>query len=592
MNVQDLLKSLMPSGDNKDFINEMVTRFEQYEAQRTEWNGEIDEIAEYVYATDTRTTTNSKLPFHNSTTIPKLAHIRNNLIVSYTSQLMPNSQWIQFVSDTEDNDNKNVRVAVEGYVRSKANSSGLENTVNQLVTDWVDTGVCAVQTRYCVRRQPSVEGAMMSAYSGPEAVRLDPRTVYWDTTASSLRDATKVIKQVVSIGDLKRYSQDGSGLLTPDMFNEIKQDYTNFTAAMTGNTSSQIQKQFNASKMGNMTVYYSAKNAEILTFYGSFYDIEADKLYEDHRIVICNRKYVLSVTPISELTSGSNIHISIYEQRNGCLAPISPLARIVGMQYKIDKLENLRADAFDKMANPPIVEIGDVEFYGTRGAPGSRYKVVENGDVKELVGSNAVLTADNQIFNTIQMMDELSGNPKLSVGTRTPGEKTRFEVQLLDNGENRMFRFNMRKFEREMLNPILNDYLSYGRVHLDGADVIEVFANDVDKISDFVSVTKEQLSQGGGIKALGASIFSEKGNILQTLSMLTNSTVGQMLNPHTDRLKLAKAVNYLGDLEAFELFFPNIGVQQQAETQAIASKSVGSMQEGVATDSRLTPDGQ
>ena len=591
MNVKDMTEFMSPT-ENKEFINDLVTMFETYETQRGEWNEEIDEVAQYVYATDTRETTNSKLPFHNSTTIPKLAQIRSNLIVSYSSQLMPNSQWIQFKADSAKNDGKDIRASVEGYVRSKSAGSGLEGVVNQLVTDWVDTGVCAVQTRYCTRKQPAAAGAVMNSYSGPEAIRLDPRTIFWDATASSMRDATKVVKQVMSLGDLKRESLNNSGLLTPDMFLSIKNDYTEFSRAMTGNSASQIQKQFNASKMGSMIPYYSSNTVELLTFYGTFYNMETDELFEDYRIVVCNRKYILSATAISEYSRGSNIHISIYETRHGCLAPIGPLARIVGLQYKVDKLENLRADAFDKMANPPIVEIGDVEFYGTRGAPGCRYKVIEGGDVKELTGSTVVLNADMQIMGALQLMDELSGNPKLSVGSRTPGEKTRFEVQLLDNGENRSFRYNMRKFEHEMLNPILNDYLMFGRVHLDGSDIIEVFGADPVAIGDFVSITKEQLSQGGSIRAMGASIFSEKGNILQTLTMLENGVIGQMLNPHTDRMAMIRAVNYLADIEQFELFFPNIGVQQMAESQSMASKSAGSAQASAATGSSITPEGQ
>ena len=46
-----------------------------------------EEIRRYVYATDTTQTSNSKLPWKNKTTIPKLCQIRDNLYSNYTSTL-------------------------------------------------------------------------------------------------------------------------------------------------------------------------------------------------------------------------------------------------------------------------------------------------------------------------------------------------------------------------------------------------------------------------------------------------------------------------------------------------------------------------
>ena len=62
----------------------------------TEWNnlrqtklGEWQEVRNYIYATDTRHTSNSKLPWSNSTTLPKLTQIRDNLHANYVATMFP-----------------------------------------------------------------------------------------------------------------------------------------------------------------------------------------------------------------------------------------------------------------------------------------------------------------------------------------------------------------------------------------------------------------------------------------------------------------------------------------------------------------------
>ena len=62
----------------------------------TEWNmkrqfkvSDWEELRKYIYATDTRHTTNSKLEWSNSTTLPKLTQIRDNLYANYIATMFP-----------------------------------------------------------------------------------------------------------------------------------------------------------------------------------------------------------------------------------------------------------------------------------------------------------------------------------------------------------------------------------------------------------------------------------------------------------------------------------------------------------------------
>ena len=53
--------------------------WDKYNNQRREKMEEWKELRNYIFATDTTTTSNQSLPWKNSTTLPKLCQIRDNL---------------------------------------------------------------------------------------------------------------------------------------------------------------------------------------------------------------------------------------------------------------------------------------------------------------------------------------------------------------------------------------------------------------------------------------------------------------------------------------------------------------------------------
>lgn len=56
----------------------IANRWLEWNNPRQNWLAEKQELRRYIYATDTRHTSNAKLPWSNSTTIPKLTQIRDN----------------------------------------------------------------------------------------------------------------------------------------------------------------------------------------------------------------------------------------------------------------------------------------------------------------------------------------------------------------------------------------------------------------------------------------------------------------------------------------------------------------------------------
>ena len=61
----------------------MAGLYNQWWIQRREKETEWRELRNYLFATDTTTTTNSTLPWKNKTTLPKLTQIRDNLHANY-----------------------------------------------------------------------------------------------------------------------------------------------------------------------------------------------------------------------------------------------------------------------------------------------------------------------------------------------------------------------------------------------------------------------------------------------------------------------------------------------------------------------------
>lgn len=74
----------------------VASNWRQWVLYRNKKIEEWKELRNYLFATDTRTTSNKKLPWSNSTTTPKLTQIRDNLHANYMAALFPRSKWLKW----------------------------------------------------------------------------------------------------------------------------------------------------------------------------------------------------------------------------------------------------------------------------------------------------------------------------------------------------------------------------------------------------------------------------------------------------------------------------------------------------------------
>ena len=575
----------------KNLIDSVVADYDRMKTARSKWEAERKELMDFLAATDTRTTTNSKLPFKNSTTLNKIAQLKQNMITSIMEHLIPNTSWVQWVATSEEDDAKEKREVIENYVRNKIEESDAEETIERLVDDYATSGITVAFTRYVNKSQSAVGGIQNNIYTGTEIVRVDPLDFVFDVTASSMKNARKCIRSVFSFGELKkRISQDAEGFINEQQFQQLREDRMQLKASLSdGNTGKTKYDSLQKNGFGDRINYIEQNLVEVIHYFGDFYDFETDELLENYEIVVVDRRIVTKKEPIDNWVGKKNLHVAVWEHRDDSLAPMSPLSRVVGMQYKLDKLENLKADIYDKFADPTIVEVGDIRFHGQQGAPGARYEVEEGGDVKYLLPPVQTLSFETQIPFIMNLMEELTGAPKESIGQRTPGEKTKFEVQLLDSGQNKLFRNKVKKFERELLTPILEDFLVQGRRNLDASDVVRVLDTELG-IETFATIGADDLKGSGRVVAKGATLFAEKANALQNINAILGGGVGTMLQPHISTKKLAVAVEELADLKQFQIFLPNIGVQEAGETQRLQAKTQDAAIASQATEANVTDE--
>jgi len=332
--------------------------------------------------------------------------------------------------------------------------------------------------------------------------------------------------------------------------------------------------------------YYSSNYVELLEFVGDIYDMSEGKLYKDHIITIADRKHIIRNIPNPTWRKSIVRHVG-WRLRPDNLYAMGPLDNLIGMQYRIDHLENLKADVFDLIAHPVMKIRGYVEDFNY--GPGERIFLGDDGEVDFMRPDATALNADNQIAVLEQRMEELAGAPKQAMGMRTPGEKTAYEVQSLQNAAGRVFQNKISYFEQMFLEPVLNDMLETSRRNMNAKDVVKTIDNELG-VQIFSDITRDDLLAKGRIYPMGARHFAAKANMLQNLTQLASSPLGQdpSVSVHISGKKIAKLIEELLDLEKFNLVKDNIRIFEQQETQQLVNTAQQQVDEQQALGAELS----
>lgn len=553
----------------QDIAKFIANTWDRYNSQRHEQIERWKEQRNYVFATDTTTTSNKSLPWKNSTTLPKLCQIRDNLHSNYISALFPNDQWLKWEAYTLKDASKEKASTIEAYIGNKCREGGFKRVLSQLLYDYIDYGNAFATADYISEFRTDGD-ERVAGYVGPIARRISPYDIVFNPLSASFKDSFKIVRTIRTVGELAIMAEE-------DPQNVWLQEAIKNRSKICGHMNSYGLDDFHKQEgilidgFGNMQEYLQSGYVEFLTFYGDTHDAETGELSKGREIVVVDRMWKIQDRPINSWFGSAPIYHVGWRLRPDNLWAQGPLENLVGMQYRIDHLENAKADAMDLGIHPPLVIKGEVEEF--RYGPGEEIHIDENGDVTELArNAQWVLQAENSIDRLEMRMEQFAGAPREAMGIRSAGEKTAFEVQQLQNAASRIFQEKISTFETELLEPLLNAMLEVGRRNLDASDVIRVLDNDLG-VTLFMDIKKEDITASGVIRPIGARHFAAQAQLVQNITQLANTPIWQQISPHVSVKSLASLVEDVFGLNRFSLIQPNVAIFEQMETQQVAGQA-------------------
>lgn len=570
---------------NRDEVAVQITNhFTAWKSARREVEKRWKETTAYVYATSTRETSNGSAGgidpeqpngWSHSTHIPKLTQIYDNLMANYRFALFPNQNWFKFIGEDQESVTKDKRDVAEEYLRTKHRLNDFEQVMMKLLEDWCLYGNCFAEVSYSQKAELE-DGQAYVDYIGPVVRRISPFDIVFNPTAASFANTPKIVRSVKSMGAfLREIDENPTREYDMTVVNKVKE--TRASSFLPGSGEEDKASQLKYDGFGSWTQYMTSGYVEILDFYGDIWDAASGELLKDQVITVVDRCWVLRKEKIQTRTGKPMIFHAPWRTRPDNLWGMGPLDNLIGMQYKINHLENARADAMDQWIQPTRIIVGEVDEEGViPGAPGGTYRIpTGEGSVANLAPDTTILSADFQIDNMMQLMELLVGSPREAMGFRTPGEKTAFEVSSLENAASRNFQNKISYFEVNFVQPILNAELEMGREFLEGEDVINVPNTDEGaKVDIFLTIDKSDLRNNGKIVPQGARHFARQQQLIANATQLLQlAAADPLVMQHFPSKKLAEVYEDLLGLDNLELFSAFGRVFEEQELQQLMQGS-------------------
>jgi len=562
-------ENIQVSFEDDALANKIADMWVRWDTARAVWKSDQQELRNYLFATDTRKTSNSKLPWKNSTVTPKLTQIRDNLHANYMAALFPSENWFYYEATDKAPELTKKRYAITNYLKQKLKASNFQLLVSQLVYDYIDFGNVIATYDYVRDVISDSNGNVVSRYVGPKAYRINPTDLVFNPLAETF-DKTPVVRRMLkSIGDLMNDVETKPALnYNKGVLNKALQFRQNYR------DDPEFKKELNMAidGFGSADEYLESDMVELLEFWGDIYDPDTKQLLRNQLVTIIDRKWVLRKQPNPMWTGSKPMFHCGWRLRTDNLWAQGPLDQLVGLQYRVDHLENLKADVFDQISYPVVKVKGNtVEQFEYE--PGAIVFCGEEGDVEFMRPDATALQADLQIEQLMARMEELAGAPKQAMGIRTPGEKTKYEVQSLDNAAGRIFQSKTQWFEKNILEPLLNGMLAEAVRNFQGVEQIRTIDPDFNT-EMFIEVTKEDLIANGKLYPVGARHFAEQAKFVQELAQ-TVQTVQAIptVAAHISGKAIAKALEENLGWMRYGIVKDNVAIMEQQETQQLINQA-------------------
>jgi len=563
------------------------------QVKKTDW----EEVRRYVYATDTSTTTNNQLPWKNKTTKPKLCQINDNLYANYIATMFP-QQAKNVIWEANELSAASVqkRDAIENYMTWCMDQPNFKTEMDKLVLDYIHFGN-AFGTVEWVDKRVELEDKTQVGFVGPSVRRISPLDIVMNPTAEDFVSSPKIVRSIISLGELR----DLLGRMTNDENRETLENLYKYLIEIRFHARTfqgdwiQRDHLYQMDGFTSFRAYLLSEFVEILTFYGDWYDFYTDHFEKNRVITVIDRHKLISNLANPSYFGYPPIFHSPWRRKVDNLWGMGPLDNLIGMQYRLDHLENMRADVVDLTTYPVQKIKGFVEEYTWQ--PGEKIFMGEEGDVELVQPATQIVNANYELKELEESMEVYAGAPKEAMGFRTPGEKTKYEVQSLENAAARIFQNKIKQFEEQIVEPLLNAMLELAKRNLIGTTAIKVF-DDETKAMSFQELTVEDITGIGRIRPMAARHYAEQAQLVQNLTQLSGSPLWQTVQPHFSGVNLAKMFERNFNLEEFKLVYPYVALteQMQGQQQAMVLEQMMHQQNQTATgmghDYDMLPNGQ
>ena len=557
-------------------VNDIAVRISElwsrYNSERRNALTLNEEARKFTYATDVDATSAADLPHKNRTHQPKLTQIADTLKSQYFEASLSMPDFFKFPPPQRVN--ADIATAMEKWVRVKLEQRKFrETTGRQLINDYVDYGNCFVTVDYVIERDN--QGRIR--YKGPAWHRISPMNIVFNPR-EDFKKSLKIEKRLFHISDIKEFdlSFPNSGFKQNIINKAIK---SRNPEGLDDWVEVVKNRGINMDGYGGFDQYFKQDMAEVLIYRGDVFNPTTGETQRNRVVYVMDKVHVIRNEPSIAPSGFDGIHHAGWRIRPDNTWAQGPLDNIVGMQYRIDHLENLKADIFDIIAQPVIFVKGDDVMEPAEGyRPGAVYYGGIDSDVRMLVPDSTALNADNQIANYHRVMEDMAGAPPESRGIRTPGEKTAFEVSKLNENATMMFVDKARIFER-MLETMLKETFELMLINFDVEEYTEIFEGSTEADA-LEALSLENTLQRGEFTAIGARHWTRRNR--ETLEM-QNFMQGPLKDPkvraHVDGAKLASFWERKLNIEDEGIVEDYAGVKEDVRLQAIAQEEAKNIQE-------------
>lgn len=581
--------------DEDDVACNIGNIFREWELYGNKRRGDWRELRQYLYATDTKHTSNSKLEWSNSTTIPKLTQIRDNLYSNYLATLFPKRKWMNWLGDKEADEAEQKVTAVKVYMVWATSQPSFKSAISKLVLDYIDYGNCFSTVEWVDEstEDPKKNEGIKLGFVGPKVVRISPEDIVMNPLSPEFSKTPKIWRSLMSLGEafefLDRVTATEEDTIVAQKVKEYCLQIRADSGSYGGKFVNNVHERYMLNGFESFQSYLQSDTIELLTFAGDYFCRDSKSLMKNRLVVVIDRHKVALNIPYPFPTADIPIYHAGWRIRQDSLWAMGPLDNLVGLQYRLDHLENMKSDIMDLVTYPVIKIKGDGTVGDFEWGPLAKIYIPEGSDVEMMSPDVNALQVNVEINQIESKMEELAGSPKEAMGFRTPGEKTAYEVQRLENAASRIFQNKIAQFEEQVIEPLLNAMLALARQNL-SEQTIRVVDDEFGVVS-FENITKADLSANGRLKPVAARHFAEQAELIQNLtSFYSSGLASPEVKLHFSGLKIASIVEDALNLSDYKVVLPYVAISEQAEAEKLTQASAESVQAEGMAPTGLTPE--